>query len=176
MLKFGVIAASALALLSSAANATTYYLKDVVFTDGTKARGFFSTGVSGYPDDHNIRTQNGDIAGYHYIHDINVTYNPGDSSFTVYHAVPSYDGFLTITIGHSLDSITGDTALSLGGASFECSSYSCPNGVQRDIASGFLSLTPQSVPEPAQWALIIGGFGMAGGAMRRRRTTATVTA
>ena len=27
-----------------------------------------------------------------------------------------------------------------------------------------------AVPEPAQWALMIGGFGMVGGAMRRRRT------
>ena len=27
-----------------------------------------------------------------------------------------------------------------------------------------------AVPEPAQWALMIGGFGMVGGALRRRRT------
>lgn len=32
------------------------------------------------------------------------------------------------------------------------------------------------VPEPAAWALMIGGFGMVGAAMRRRRPMATVTA
>jgi PEP-CTERM motif len=35
------------------------------------------------------------------------------------------------------------------------------------------SPTVGTVPEPASWALMIGGFGMAGGMLRRRRTTAT---
>ncbi len=32
-----------------------------------------------------------------------------------------------------------------------------------------------SVPEPAAWALMISGFGLVGGAMRKRRTTVNVT-
>ena len=32
----------------------------------------------------------------------------------------------------------------------------------------------QPVPEPATWAMMIGGFGVIGGVMRRRRTTTTV--
>ena len=32
-----------------------------------------------------------------------------------------------------------------------------------------------SVPEPASWALMISGFGLVGGAMRKRRTTVGVT-
>jgi len=31
-----------------------------------------------------------------------------------------------------------------------------------------------AVPEPASWAMMIGGFGLAGGALRRRRTQTTV--
>jgi len=30
--------------------------------------------------------------------------------------------------------------------------------------------TPGAVPEPATWAMLIGGFGMVGGTLRRRRT------
>lgn len=36
-----------------------------------------------------------------------------------------------------------------------------------------LTFNIAAVPEPAQWALVIGGFGMVGGAMRRRRTLVT---
>lgn len=34
-------------------------------------------------------------------------------------------------------------------------------------------LTATAVPEPATWAMLIGGFGMVGGAMRRRRKMTT---
>ena len=37
-------------------------------------------------------------------------------------------------------------------------------------------LQTAGVPEPAMWGLMIGGFGVVGGASRRRRTMATVTA
>ena len=36
--------------------------------------------------------------------------------------------------------------------------------------------TAGGVPEPASWALMVGGFGMAGGMLRRRRTAVTATA
>ncbi|UAK26783.1 PEPxxWA-CTERM sorting domain-containing protein [Sphingomonas nostoxanthinifaciens] len=43
------------------------------------------------------------------------------------------------------------------------------------IGSAFLALggslgTPTSVPEPASWALMVGGFGLIGGGLRRRAT------
>jgi hypothetical protein len=39
-----------------------------------------------------------------------------------------------------------------------------------DAASGHLtSLSAAAVPEPASWALMISGFGLVGGAMRRTR-------
>lgn len=38
----------------------------------------------------------------------------------------------------------------------------------------FDSVPPQGVPEPAAWALMIGGFGLAGAAARRRRQAAVL--
>jgi hypothetical protein len=42
-------------------------------------------------------------------------------------------------------------------------------------ARNFSYISSGAVPEPANWALIIGGFGLAGAAMRRRRSTVRVT-
>lgn len=39
--------------------------------------------------------------------------------------------------------------------------------------NGSLTYTGGTVPEPASWALMIGGFGMVGASMRRRRTSFT---
>lgn len=45
-----------------------------------------------------------------------------------------------------------------------------------EVPSSYLTFTiadaPAAVPEPASWALMIGGFGLTGAAMRRRRTFA----
>ena len=42
--------------------------------------------------------------------------------------------------------------------------------------SEFQGFVGTGVPEPAAWALMLGGFGMVGAAMRRRRSMATVAA
>lgn len=45
-----------------------------------------------------------------------------------------------------------------------------------EVPRTFLTFTiadaPAAVPEPASWALMVGGFGLAGAAMRRRRSVA----
>lgn len=152
---------------SSAADATTYYLKSVKFSDGTSATGWFSTGITGYPEDHDITTVNGAINGYHYIHDINVTYAPGDSSITVYYSSPAYGGFLTLTTASPID--TGGTqVLVLGGVSHECADFSCPRGIARNVVAGRIS-TSASVPEPATWGLMIAGFSGIGFGLRTAR-------
>ncbi|ODU20530.1 MAG: hypothetical protein ABS87_10865 [Sphingomonas sp. SCN 67-18] len=40
---------------------------------------------------------------------------------------------------------------------------------------GGISLSVSAVPEPATWAMMIGGFGLVGGVMRRRAVRTTVT-
>jgi hypothetical protein len=155
-----------MAVTASAANATTYYLQDVVFDDGTVVTGRFSTNVSGYPDGHDITTQDGALTGYHYINNINVSYNPGDSSITFYHFSPPYDGYLTLQTLFPIDSVALNP-LVLGGASHECSTYSCPGGTARSIVSGYLTIS--AVPEPATWGLLIVGFGAIGLTLRRSR-------
>jgi hypothetical protein len=56
----------------------------------------------------------------------------------------------------------------------------CLNGGQEydaDVVAHFTqTVTPGGVPEPASWALMIGGFGMTGAALRRRRTAVAATA
>jgi len=65
-------------------------------------------------------------------------------------------------------------------------SFPCPiepffRSIQTDVDLAILSETPDAfvsvtvgkpVPEPASWALMIGGFGLAGAALRRRRALA----
>lgn len=52
------------------------------------------------------------------------------------------------------------------------------SGTSGDTASysGTLNVAPAAaVPEPASWAMLIGGVGITGGTMRRRRQSARVT-
>ena len=45
-----------------------------------------------------------------------------------------------------------------------------PNGLEQDRYGNPL-FNPSAAPEPASWALMIGGFGLAGAMLRRRRST-----
>lgn len=54
-----------------------------------------------------------------------------------------------------------------------------PGQPQPAISGSFTLASPSmmaAVPEPASWAMLITGFGMAGGALRRRKAAAAATA
>lgn len=121
--------------------------------------------------------------------------NPALNASVFFLDIGSIDSYndLTITFnGAASQTFSGTQLLALSGI---------PGGANGDQASartngrflfsgvqGFTSVTFASsqnsfeidnfraaVPEPATWAMMIGGFGLIGGAMRRRRATNAVT-
>ena len=54
-------------------------------------------------------------------------------------------------------------------------SYDTLDYVYNDQVGTQFSAVTTSVPEPAGWAMMIGGFGLVGGAMRQRRRSVTVS-
>jgi PEP-CTERM motif-containing protein len=117
------------------------------------------------------------LAAGHYTVDWEYSPRPG---------IPASSNGVTLSIGSTLlDSVTGDGAgntvwgarhvdfTTTGGAlTFAAIGTSDSlGGYLDDITISELSVsTHGAVPEPATWALMIGGFGMAGAALRRRRS------
>lgn len=103
---------------------------------------------------------------------------------------PLVDGYISTSILVP----TGETSIGLaaylsldcrGGSSCDFGHTSAfsfdalPSGLSFSSASGLFLTANQAtgaVPEPATWAMMIGGFGMIGGAMRRRKGLALATA
>ena len=90
---------------------------------------------------------------------------------------------LTIS-GVMVDGVSRTLVSSSGGQSVTATGIPILNGVMNTIEvkgvtsstnvnatySGTATFARAAVPEPASWALMIGGFGLIGAAMRRRRT------
>lgn len=63
----------------------------------------------------------------------------------------------------------GPNSSSLTLRSFGVSSYVSADGtISGRFASFAFEAAPAAVPEPATWAMLVGGFGLVGGAMRRK--------
>lgn len=89
--------------------------------------------------------------------------------------LPTFSGDMAAYAGQFTTSTTGfgSTGLSIGGSYSRSIDYAAfyadrelgvsLDGMARDVAQG--------VPEPATWALMLCGFGLAGGALRRRRAS-----
>ncbi|HXA39806.1 MAG TPA: PEPxxWA-CTERM sorting domain-containing protein [Phenylobacterium sp.] len=97
-----------------------------------------------------------------------ISYNiGGDLSGSVSTAALNvYDGSPWHTLSTSfVSSVTGLETL-----------HFMPNGVWSGGFIDNVQLTTAGVPEPASWALMIGGFGLAGAMLRRRRATLPASA
>jgi hypothetical protein len=72
----------------------------------------------------------------------------------------------------------GETlTVSLGNATFDVGDDEWGDeGNRADVTATFTQTINAGVPEPASWALMIGGFGMAGAMLRRRRSGVAATA
>jgi hypothetical protein len=169
--------------------ADIHWLVSGTFDDGATLSGWFNINPYGYLDGFNLVTTSGTKeAGFDYTAADSYAANGG----LYVDAEPGYKNDLHIDFADVLTTAVADDPI-VGGAhgpSYECvNSWSCyvaTGGVTRYLVSGYASvggtnpvgdLTTNdrlpAVPEPAAWVLMIAGFGLAGVALRRRRTLAT---
>lgn len=84
-------------------------------------------------------------------------------SWILQRGIVQWDGPVEFTFGDG-----GKFRLTLSDVTFDTPGSAVVNGKFKLISD---ALPSQPVPEPAAWALMVGGFGALGAAMRRRRTT-----
>jgi hypothetical protein len=192
------ICAAALAA-GTAAKADIQWIVTGTFDDGAKLSGYFDINMYGQFSDFDLKTSGGTVVGpQEYVFgatDLSSWSAPNYIEFS-----PSYQGDLHIgfALDTSIAAATNDilTSAPTPGPSFECiHSWSCegivtggtaPDGATHYLTDGFATGSViadvndggngngggNAVPEPAAWALMIMGFGMAGGLLRARRRTA----
>jgi len=85
----------------------------------------------------------------------------------VHMQIPLNSDFRLVKDGHELQLAFG--LFTDAGATLTSNSYDHTGAAGNRALTGSI-IAMAAVPEPATWALIIGGFGLVGGAMRRRST------
>ena len=103
--------------------------------------------------------------------------NPGADTTTETRTSLASDGGAQIHIAFGTNNLTG-TDVS-GTYIFRTNARTYDEGTIGALAGdavGALGFEPAPVPEPASWAMMVGGFGLAGAALRRRRTLRTTFA
>jgi hypothetical protein len=179
--------AAALAGAASPALADITWTVSGTFNDGGQLSGWFTLNVYDYLSDYDLTTTAGSIV------DPGVEYTPANSYWSngafYLDVQPGYFGALNLAFVDTLAVPEAHNALVTidpgppapvvpqfpATFSYECvQSWSCylaTGGPTRYIADGFASARGSAAPEPAAWALMIVGFGLAGGLLRTRRRT-----
>ncbi len=103
------------------------------------------------------------------VSDISFVFNNyGDANGSFFSA---FSGATLVSTG-GLDTIPNYFTVDVAGSGITSLSINNGNSTQWQIGIRSLSFTPVAgaVPEPATWAMMIGGMALVGAAMRRRRT------
>ncbi len=172
---FGVAAPAVAGPLDDATVHTQYQYP----SEGSVYQDFGETTVSG---DTTLATGMGGVGGVD-LHatgsNLTVTFNNGYDSgwngtafngFVVFDDTNSAAAFT----GVSINGITNMAGFDISRVTFDAD-HIFVNWAGLDFGQGTvvsLDLTGGAVPEPASWAMMLGGFGMVGGAMRSRRKAA----
>ncbi|WP_372785412.1 PEPxxWA-CTERM sorting domain-containing protein [Phenylobacterium sp.] len=183
----GGAAGVALALwVGTAAQAAVVWHVTGLFNDGSALSGDFTINIDGFIDGPSL-----DVATN--LFDYKAANSSLNNTARSIDAQPGFMNDLRLTFTRDLTAVgVGANALvaGVGGPSFECrGSFTCfkgdpaldPQGSYRWLVSGeaLSALTGDvggggpggggaAVPEPASWALMIGGLGLVGAALRRR--------
>ncbi len=171
----GMLGAAALAGAGAARADVTWFVQGL-FDDGTTFDGSFVIDNNGFIEKvSSITTARDTYAGSNSSLDNNTPPTAIDFQRT-----PGFDQDLRLFFAHDLSVATSSPNPILGGPSgpsYECrDSGFCfkgdpaSGGTFHFVVSGQAQTTPfgSSAPEPASWALMIAGFALAGGALRRR--------
>jgi hypothetical protein len=177
----------AIAAAPTAASADIQWVVTGTFDDGSTLSGQFDVNVNDGFASFDLKTSAGPVIGaQEYASTDSTTYNWIGETFVEFQ--PNYTSDLHLEFTDSLYAAEANNVILTGptGPSFECiESYSCSSfqGPTRFLVSASAVGTVVSddlgfnanggggngVPEPASWALMITGFGMAGGLLRAAR-------
>jgi len=152
----------ALMLASTPASATdiTFNLDNVKLVDGGTLTGWFTANLDTF-----------DIVDFEITSSANSTFTgatytkSGASSATL---LPQYL-WATFSAGNSILLLNFKDAITPKGVELANTGYEFAGGYSRATVSGSLSPLAAPVPEPATWAMMIGGLALVGSSMRRRK-------
>jgi hypothetical protein len=183
-LAISAAAVLAAALAPTIASADVLWTVNGTFDDQGTLTGTFEVDQYGYLVDAALTTSAwtvGDITRPAFTYTLNNSFIATGVYLGDYYVdfQPGYEADLHVQFTDPLKTPEANNLIIGGeqGPSYECQdSFSCfvPAGGPTRYLDGFASSSGTAVPEPAAWALMIVGFGMAGGMMRARRRRSTL--